>query len=57
MNDLITQAQAARLAAVTRQRIWTLAQTGRFPVIRVAGVPFLRRSDIEHYITQRRQQQ
>ena len=48
-NDLITQAEAARIRGVSHEAIRHLVREGRFKVIRVGGKPFVLRSEIKAY--------
>jgi hypothetical protein len=46
LEDLITQAEAARLRGVTIAAIGDLMKRGRLSVVEVAGIKLLKRSDI-----------
>lgn len=48
-NDLITQAQAARLRGVTRAAISDLVKRGKLKVKTVGSVPFLSRREVMNY--------
>jgi excisionase family DNA binding protein len=48
-NDLITQAEAARLRGVTRAAINDLIKRGKLKVKRVGSVVFLSRRDVQNY--------
>ena len=45
-DDLISQAEAARLRGVSRQAIRKLVESGRFSVVSVGGRQFVRRSEV-----------
>lgn len=47
--DLITQAEAARLRAVTAEAIGDLVKRGRIEAVEVAGQKLLRRDDVINY--------
>ena len=49
LNDLITQADAARLRAVSREAIADLITRGRLQTVEIAGQRFVRRSEIENF--------
>lgn len=46
LDDLITQAEAARLRQVSRSAIFDLVRRGRLDVIRVGGRAFVSRSEV-----------
>jgi predicted DNA-binding protein (UPF0251 family) len=49
LDDLITQADAARLRGVSRASINELVKKGRFKVYTVAGQPLLSRTQVMNY--------
>jgi excisionase family DNA binding protein len=49
LDDLISQAEAARLRGVSRQAIRKLVESGRFSVVFVGGRQFVRRSEVLAY--------
>jgi len=49
LQDLITQAEAARLRGVSREAIYGLVARGKLSVIKIGGQKFLRRSEVENY--------
>jgi excisionase family DNA binding protein len=49
MEDLITQAEAARLRGVTRSAITDLVKRGRLQSVEVGGRPFLSRAEVERF--------
>lgn len=53
LNDLITQADAARIRDVSREAIADLITRGRLSTIEVAGQKFVKRSEIENFITRK----
>jgi excisionase family DNA binding protein len=46
LNDLITQAEAARLRGVTREAIYDLVARGRLETVEIGGKRFLHRTDV-----------
>ena len=48
-DDMITQAEAARIRGVSHEAIRHLVRQGRFKVFRIGGKPFLLRSEVEAY--------
>lgn len=48
-DELISQADAARIRGVTHQAIVRLVQQGRFTTVRISGRVFLLRSEVESY--------
>ncbi len=51
INDLITQADAARIREVSREAIADLIKRGRLSTVEVAGQKFVRRSEIDNFTT------
>ena len=49
LEDLITQAEAARLRNVSREAIYGLVARGKLSVVEIGGQKFVRRSEIENY--------
>ncbi len=49
LEDLITQAEAARLRGVSREAIYGLVARRKLQVIEIGGQKFVRRSDVENY--------
>jgi hypothetical protein len=49
-EDYISQAQAARIRAVTRQAIGDLIKRGRLRSVSLAGRTLVLRSEVEHFI-------
>ncbi len=49
LEDLITQAEAARLRGVSREAIYGLVARKKLQVIEIGGQKFVRRSDVENY--------
>lgn len=49
LNDLITQAEAARIRKVTRASIHELVKKGRFKTVEIGGQQFLSRRQVESY--------
>jgi len=49
LQDLITQAEAARLRGVSREAIYGLVARGKLSVTEIGGQKFLRRSEVENY--------
>jgi excisionase family DNA binding protein len=49
LNDLITQAEAARLRNVSRSSVNELVKKGRFKTVEIGGQIFLLRSQVERY--------
>jgi excisionase family DNA binding protein len=52
-DDWISQAEAARLRGVSRQAIAKLVRRGRLRAMRVGGHLLVRRSDVEHFTSDR----
>jgi len=46
-KDLINLSQAARLLGVTRQTLYSRIRDGALKVVRVLGLPYVRRGDVE----------
>ncbi len=49
LEDLITQAEAARLRNVSREAIYGLVTRGKLQVVEIGGQKFVRRSAVEQY--------
>ena len=49
LEDLITQAEAARLRGVSREAIYGLVARGKLSVVEIGGQRFVRRSEIKNY--------
>ncbi len=49
LNDLITQADAARIREVSREAIADLIARGRLQTVEIAGQKFVRRSEVENF--------
>jgi excisionase family DNA binding protein len=49
LDDLITQAEAARLRGVSREAIYGLVARGKLSVVEIGGQKFVRRSEVENY--------
>jgi len=49
LDDLITQAEAARLRGVSREAIYGLVSRGKLTVVEIGGQKFVRRSEVENY--------
>ncbi|MBA3804113.1 MAG: helix-turn-helix domain-containing protein [Acidobacteria bacterium] len=49
LEDLITQAEAARLRNVSREAIYGLVARGKLGVVEIGGQKFVRRSEVEGY--------
>ncbi len=49
LEDLITQAEAARLRGVSREAIYGLVARRKLQVTEIGGQKFVRRSDVENY--------
>jgi len=49
LDDLITQAEAARLRGVTREAIYDLVARGRLQTIEIGGQKFVRRSEVLNF--------
>ena len=47
ISDLLTPNQAARRKGVSRQRIYTWIKSGHLPVVEIAGLPFVRASELK----------
>jgi len=50
LEDLITQAEAARLRNVSREAIYGLVARGKLGVVEIGGQKFVRRSEVESYM-------
>ncbi len=50
LEDLITQAEAARLRGVTREAIYGLVARRKLETVEIGGQKFVRRSEVENYI-------
>ncbi len=49
LDDLITQAEAARLRNVSREAIYGLVARRKLRVVEIGGQKFVRRSEVESY--------
>ena len=49
LDDLITQAEAARLRGVTREAVYDLVARGRLSAVEIGGKKFVRRSEVEGF--------
>jgi excisionase family DNA binding protein len=49
LEDLITQAEAARIRAVSREAIYDLVARGKLKVVEIGGQKFVSRSEVENY--------
>jgi excisionase family DNA binding protein len=49
LEDLITQAEAAKLRGVTREAIYNLVARGRLQTVEIGGQKFLRRSEVLNF--------
>jgi len=49
LEDLITQAAAARLRSVSREAIYGLVARGKLRVVEIGGQKFVRRTEVENY--------
>ncbi len=49
LENLVTQAEAARIRGVSREAIYGLVARGKLAVVEIGGQKFLRRSDVENY--------
>lgn len=49
LDDLITQAAAARLRGVSREAIYGLVARGKLSTVEIGGQKFVRRSEVENY--------
>lgn len=49
LDDLVTQAEAARMRNVSREAIYGLVARGKLEVVEIGGQKFVRRSDVENY--------
>ena len=49
LQDLITQAEAARLRGVSREAIYGLVARGKLIAVEIGGQKFLKRSEVESY--------
>ena len=50
LEDLITQAEAARMRGVSREAIYGLVARGKLSIVEIGGQKFVRRSEVESYI-------
>ncbi len=50
LNDLITQAEAARIREVSREAIADLIARKRLQTVEIAGQRFVKRSEVESFI-------
>ncbi len=53
LDNLITQAEAARLRGVSREAISDLVARGRLQSVEVAGTRLVRRSEVENFVEKR----
>jgi len=53
LSDLITQADAARIRDVSREAIADLITRGRLSTVEVAGQKFVKRSEVEAFVTRK----
>ena len=49
LEDLVTQAEAARIRGVSREAIYGLVGRGKLRVVEIGGQKFVRRSEVESY--------
>ncbi len=49
LEDLITQAEAARIRGVSREAIYDLVARGKLKVREIGGQKFVRRSEVQNY--------
>jgi excisionase family DNA binding protein len=49
LDDLITQAEAARLRGVSREAIYGLVARKKLSVVEIGGQKFVKRSEVETY--------
>jgi excisionase family DNA binding protein len=49
LEDLITQAEAARIRGVSREAIYDLVARGKLKVRQIGGQKFVQRSEVENY--------
>jgi excisionase family DNA binding protein len=49
LDDLISQAEAARIRNVSREAIYGLVARGKLHVTEIGGQKFVRRSEVESY--------
>jgi excisionase family DNA binding protein len=49
LNDLVTQAEAARIRGVSREAIYGLVARGKLSVVEIGGQKFLKRREVENY--------
>jgi excisionase family DNA binding protein len=49
LDDLITQAEAARIRGVSREAIYGLVARGKLIVVEIGGQKFLKKSEVESY--------
>jgi excisionase family DNA binding protein len=49
LDDLITQAEAARLRGVSREAIYGLVARKKLSVVEIGGQKFVKRTEVESY--------
>jgi excisionase family DNA binding protein len=49
LEDLITQAEAARLRGVSREAIYGLVARKKLSIVEIGGQKFVKRSEVENY--------
>src|SRR5690349_11553148 len=49
LNNIVSQAAAARMLGITRQAVASLINRGRLKTVRVDGVPYVYRSSVEGF--------
>lgn len=49
LDDLITQAEAAKLRGITREAIYNLVARGRLQTVEIGGQKFVRRSEVINF--------
>ena len=49
LEDLITQAEAARLRGVSREAIYGLVSRRKLSIVEIGGQKFVKRSEVENY--------
>jgi excisionase family DNA binding protein len=49
LEDLVTQAEAARIRGVSREAIYGLVARGKLSVVEIGGHKFLKRSEVKNY--------
>jgi excisionase family DNA binding protein len=49
LDDLVTQAEAAKLRGVTREAIYNLVARGRLQTVEIGGQKFVRRSEVLNF--------